>query len=135
MLSTISRRRFIILTFLLLLPQTPDTALAFSSQVIEVESYIRMIWGLLVVLAIMFALYFLLRKRFSLLADSPAKIIKVIEIKPLMGKKSLCLITVRGNEYLLGLNGDQINHLATLPNRSDISFAASLRSAETDPRP
>jgi flagellar protein FliO/FliZ len=135
MLPTLGKRQLIFLIYFLLLIQTSDVALAASSQVIEMEGYFRMIWGLLIVLGIIFALYCLLRKRFSLLADSPEKIIKVIEMKSLMGKKSLCLVSVRGNEYLLGLNGDRINHLATLPHKSERSFAATLQSAETNNRP
>lgn len=115
--------------------QTPAAAHASSSQLIEMESYFRVIWGLLVVLGIILALYALFRKRFSLLAGRPEQNIKVLEIKPLMGKKALCLITVKGNEYLLGISGDRINHLATLPNKTENSFAATLRATEADRQP
>jgi len=102
---------------------------------VDMEGYFKVIWGLLVVLGIILALYGLLRKRFSLLANTPEKNIKILEIKPLMGKKALCLITVKGNEYLLSISGDQINHIATLPNKTDLSFAATLKSTETDRQP
>lgn len=113
----------------------PGRAHAASTPVIEMESYFRVIWGLLVVLGIILALYGLLRKRFSLLASNPAKSIQILEIRPLMGKKSLCLVTVKGNEYLLGISGDRIDHIATLPAKTNLSFEATLRSTEAEQRP
>ena len=129
------RRQIFFLICLICLCRTPEAAHAASSQIVEMESYFKVIWGLLVVLGIILALYALLRKRFSLLTGSPEQNIKVVEIKPLMGKKALCLITVKGNEYLLGISGDRINHLATLPNKTDLSFAATLRTTEAERQP
>ena len=96
----------------------------------DAASYFRVIWGLLVVLGIILVLYGIVRKRFSLLASSPDKNIKILEIKPMMGKKALCLVDVKGQEYLLGISGDQINHLATLSPQPERSFADTLQSAE-----
>lgn len=95
----------------------------------------RMIWGLLIVLGIILALYGLLKKRFSLLSASPSQEIKVLEIKPLMGKKAICLIEVKGQEYLLGLGGERVTHLATLPRQSDTSFADTLAKTREKSRP
>lgn len=108
-------------------------ASAASAGLIEMESYFRVFWGLGIVLAIILILYGLLRKRFSLLAGHPEKNITIVEIKPLMGRKSLCLVRVKGQEYLLGLSGDRINHLATLPQAP--SFADSLAAAGKEPQP
>jgi flagellar protein FliO/FliZ len=94
------------------------------------ENYFRVIWGLLVVLGIILALYALLRKRFSLLSNTSERAIKIVEIKPLMGRKALCLISVKGNEYLLGISGDRISHLATLPKETTPSFAETLQATE-----
>jgi len=94
------------------------------------EIYFRVIWGLLVVLGIILALYALLRKRFSLLSNTSERAIKIVEIKPLMGRKALCLISVKGNEYLLGIGGDRITHLATLPKEITPSFAETLQATE-----
>ncbi len=134
-MAAATRRLCFILAYFIFLFQNPGTALASSSMAVEMESYLRVIWGLLVVLGIILAIYALVRKRFSLLASSPEKNIKVLEIKPLMGRKALCLITVKGNEYLLGISGDQINCLATLPSQSKTSFAAALQATETDRKP
>jgi flagellar protein FliO/FliZ len=94
------------------------------------ENYFRAIWGLLVVLGVILALYGLLRKRFSLLSNISDRAITIVEMKPLMGRKALCLISVKGNEYLLGISGDRINHLATLPKETSASFAETLQTAE-----
>jgi flagellar protein FliO/FliZ len=90
----------------------------------------RVVWGLLIVLGIMLLLYGLLRKRFSLLSSSPDKQINIIEIKPLMGKKALCLVEIRGKEYLLGISESNISNIATLPAKKNQSFSETLR-AET----
>ena len=92
-------------------------------------SYLRVIWGLLVVLGIILVLYGVVRKRFSLLSTSPSQHIKILEIKPMMGKKALCLVDVKGQEFLLGISGDQINHIATLSPQSEKSFAKTLQEA------
>lgn len=98
----------------------------------DTENYMRMIWGLLIVLGIIFVLYGLTKKRFSLLGSSSKQEIKVVEMKPLMGKKALCLIEVRGEEYLLGIGGDTVTHIATLKGSKSRSFATTLaQSGET----
>jgi flagellar protein FliO/FliZ len=96
----------------------------------DTASYFRVIWGLLVVLGIILVLYGIVRKRFSLLSTSPSQNIKILEIKPMMGKKALCLVDVKGQEYLLGISGDQINHIATLSPQPETSFAETLQATE-----
>lgn len=91
------------------------------------DSSLRMIWGLLVVLGILLLLYGLLKKRFSLLASSGQQQIRVIELKPLMGKKALCLVEVRGREYLLGISSDRIDPIACLSETPGPSFADTLQ--------
>jgi flagellar protein FliO/FliZ len=135
MTRAVTNRKLFTLTFLILIGRIPEVAHALSSPMVETESYFKVIWGLFVVLGIILALYSLLRKRFSLLASSPEKNIKILEIKPLMGRKALCLITVKGHEYLLGISGDRISHLATLPDKPELSFAATLKSSEADRQP
>ncbi len=135
MIPAVRSRQLLTLIWLFCLFAGPATAHAASSQGGDMESYFKVIWGLFVVLGIILVLYAFLRKHFSLLATTPEKNIKILEIKPLMGRKALCLVTVKGNEYLLGLSGDRINHLATLPTKTDLSFAATLRSTEADRQP
>jgi flagellar protein FliO/FliZ len=94
----------------------------------DTANYFRVIWGLLVVLGIILVLYGLLKKRFSLLATSEHQEIKIVEIKPLMGKKALCLINVKGQEHLLGISGDNITHIAALTPQPPSSFADVLQA-------
>jgi flagellar protein FliO/FliZ len=116
-----------ILAWLLAVPG--GEAEAATSSLIELESYFRVFWGLGIVLAIILILYALLRKRFSLFANHPQKHITIVEIKPLSGRKSLCLVRVKEQEFLIGLSGDNISHLATLSGPSSPSFAATLDKA------
>ena len=99
----------------------------------DTTNYFRMIWGLLVVLGIILVLYGIVRKRFSLLSSSPGGNIKILEIKPMMGKKALCLVDVKGQEFLLGISGETISHVATLTPPIKTSFAATLQATEVPP--
>ncbi len=94
----------------------------------DTANYFRVIWGLLVVLGIMLILYAVLKKRFSIFATGANQDIKIMEIKPLMGKKALCLINVKGQEHLLGISGDHISHIAALTPQPESSFAEVLQS-------
>lgn len=113
----------------------PVCASAETGRFDAMDSSLRMIWGLLVVLGIILLLYALLKKRFSLLANSPQQQIRIIEIKPLMGKKALCLVEVRGQEFLLGISGDRVDPIACLSKKSAPSFAETLKGSGTVVQP
>jgi flagellar protein FliO/FliZ len=104
---------------------TPQPIVSGENDILA--SSFRVIWGLLIVLGIMLVLYGLLKKRFSLLSSHPDKEINILEIKPLMGKKALCLIEVRGKEYLLGVSDSHISNLATLDKKKPQSFSDTLQ--------
>ena len=93
------------------------------------SAYFRLLWGLLVVLGLLLVIYAAVKKRFSLFAGNAHNVIKVLEIKPLQPKKSLCLIEVHGRQYLLGLGGDQITLLADLTRQSSTSFDEVLKAS------
>lgn len=102
----------------------------YQSSDILASSF-RVVWGLLIVLGVILILYALLKKRFSVFAGGAEKEIKVLEIKPLLGKKALCLVEVRGREYLLGISDNQISNIATLPpQKNNPTFEETLQ-AET----
>jgi len=128
MLQISQNLKTFILTFVFSVVLSPADTFANDIPPTDTASYFRVIWGLLVVLGIILVLYGIVRKRFSLLATSPSKHIKILEIKPMMGKKALCLVEVKGQEFLLGMSGDQINHIATLPPQSETSFAKTLQA-------
>jgi len=128
----INNRHRVVLPYLAGLILVPLECSAADMPTSDTAAYFRVIWGLLVVLGIILVLYGLLRKRFSLLATGTDKEIKILEIKPLMGKKNLCLVSVRGQEHLLGISGDRISHLAavqpqTEASQTEASFARVLQ--------
>lgn len=123
--STVS----VILLAILLLQAGPAQAAVNSTD--EITSYFRVLWGLLIVLAIILLLFAIFRKRFSLLQPRGAKAIRVLEMQPLMPRKAICLVEVRGREYLLGIGTDAITLLADLNDHGRPSFKDVL--ADTQP--
>jgi len=91
---------------------------------------LRMIWGLLIVLGILFVIYGLMRKRLSFAQSNSKSKIQIKEIRHLMPKKSLCLVEVNGQKFLLGLGTENITLLATFEGSKDTSFQAKLAVAE-----
>lgn len=111
---------------LLALPQPVAAA-----ELVETGAMLRLTWGLLVVLGIMLILYALVRKRFSLFQSPSGSAIRIVELRHLMPKKSLCLVEVRGQQYLLGLSADRVSLIAELPGEHEQkeSFAAALEQS------
>ena len=89
-----------------------------------------MFWGLLVVLGILLIIYAIMRKRLSFIKHNDKSAIKIIEIRHLMPKKSLCLVEVGDQEFLLGLGNDTINLLSPVSTRTGESFNETLTSIE-----
>jgi flagellar protein FliO/FliZ len=117
-----------------------QTALAGEQPPFSLSASIRLFWGLLIVLGILLIVYALVRKRLSFLNGGGKGVITIVEMRHLMPKKSLCLIRVRGREYLLGLGNDRISLIAALPSTpdeaptptDDKSFAEVLTTAATE---
>jgi flagellar protein FliO/FliZ len=118
-----------ILTLVLATLITPTSSFAAGNTLGLTESFYKMIWGLLIVLGLILILYGITRKRFSVLGKNSKKEISIVEIKPLLGKKALCLVEVRGEEFLLGVSGDSISHIATL-KKKDTRFQDTLTSLQ-----
>lgn len=92
----------------------------------QTSAAIRMIWGLSLVLGILLIIYALLRKRLSFLYGGKGKgAITIVEMRHLMPRKSLCLVRVRGQEFLLGLGQEQISLLAALPPTPETTTQSS----------
>lgn len=89
----------------------------------------RMLWGLFVVLGILLIIYGLMRKRLSFVQANSKSKIKIIEIRHLMPKKSLCLVEVCGQEFLLGLGTENITLLSTIKDSESSAFKTTLTSA------
>lgn len=97
----------------------PSLAFSATSQPTdEYGSYLRVLWALCLVLALILALYALFKKRFSLINPHSTKTIKVIEIQAIGPRKSICLIEVRGKEYLIGVANESITLLSKIDEES-----------------
>lgn len=104
----------------------PVSAMAAEKGGDEFGAYFRVFWGLLVVLGIMFVLYGLFKKRFSLIQPRADKAIRIVEIQPLMARKALYLIEVKGTQYLIGVGNDSVNLIANVDSSPSGSFQNEL---------
>jgi flagellar protein FliO/FliZ len=93
------------------------------------SSGFRMLWGLFVVLGIILIIYGLMRKRLSFVQSNSKAKIKIIEIRHLMPKKSLCLVEVGGQKFLLGLGNENITLLSAIKASKSSTFNTTLASA------
>jgi flagellar protein FliO/FliZ len=93
---------------------------------------LRMIWGLIVVLGIILIIYALMRKRFSFARANIDSRIKILEIRQIMPKKSICLVAVGDQEFLIGLGQDTITLLGPVNSKAESTFPETL-AAVTDP--
>ena len=72
-----------------------EAALCASEPDTTFSTPLRLIWGLLIVLGILFIIYGLMKKKMSFLHLSEKGIIKIVEVRHLPPKKSLYLVEVR----------------------------------------
>ena len=94
-------------------------------------STLKMLAVLAVLIGVLLLFYAASRKGFGVLPQRREGQIKVLETRPLGGRKFLCVVKVRDRELLLGLSHDRIECLTTLGESAD--FSASLNKAETEP--
>jgi flagellar protein FliO/FliZ len=109
-----------------------DIALCATEPDTAVSATLRVVWGLLVVLGILFIIYGLMKKKMSFLHTPGKGIIKIVEVRHLMPKKALYLIEVRGQEFLLGAGQDRLDLIAALHRTPDGSFAEILERSGTE---
>jgi len=102
---------------------TPALSLATDkpADVSLLTPALKMIAGLAVIIGLLLLFYAASRKGFGFLPKQKEGSIKILETKPLGGKKFLCLVSVRGEEMLLGMCNDRIDCLSKLPSRTDFS--------------
>ncbi len=115
--------------FLLALPASALAA-DLGNDVSLLTPAFKMLGGLAVVIGLLLLIYAASRKGFGFLPKQRAGSIKILETKSLGGKKFLCLVSVRGQEMLLGLSHDRIECLSQLPPAKD--FSASLQQQLED---
>jgi len=115
-----------LLTILLvLLPQWLVAAEKIEEPSLLASS-LKMLAALAVVIGILLLLYAASRKGFGILPKKRDGSIKILETRPLGGKKFLCLVSVRGQDMLLGISNERIENLAALPPRTE--FAETLQN-------
>lgn len=128
-----------LLLTLLIFNISTTQALAGTDSLISLSASLRIFWGLLIVFGVLLVVYALAKKKLSFLNAGAGKgAITIIETRHLMPRKSLCLIKVHDQEFLLGLGNEQINLIAvinpavtTSPVQSDNKkFAVALEDAD-----
>lgn len=119
-----------ILTLPLLLLAQPVFAADTVAEPSLLGSSLKMLAGLAVIAGILLLFYAASRKGLSVLPQRKGGLIKVMETRPLGGRKFLCIVQVRGEEMLLGLSNDRIEYLSKLSPGE--KFATTLQQAEED---
>ncbi len=107
-------------------------ALGAGEAASDFSAALRVLWGLLVVLGLLLIIYAFARKKLTFLHAPGKGIIKVIEVRHLLPKKSLYLIEVRGQEYLLGSGGERIELIAPIGKKNMTSFDDILDTKEKE---
>lgn len=119
-------RLFMILIFL----AQPVIAAEAPAEPSLLGSSLKMMAGLAVICGILLLFYAASRKGFGFLPQKKDGLIKVIETRPLGGRKFLCVVKVRNEELLLGLSHDRIECLSRLAPAPD--FMTTLSQAEEE---
>ncbi len=110
-----------LLSIVLLLTPTLLMAADKPGDVSLLTPALKMLAGLAVIVGLLLLFYGLSRKGFKFLPQQREGAIKILETKPLGGKKFLCLVSVRGEDLLLGMSNERIECLSKLPPRSAFS--------------
>lgn len=121
--------RFLLhIVFLALMPTR-----AWAAETLPMGSaLLQMSWALLLVVGLILAIYGIAKRRLSL-GTLGGKVIKVLEVRPIMPKSTLALVEVRGKEYLLGIGADGIRLLADISEDSQEekpNFEALMRDGQ-----
>jgi flagellar protein FliO/FliZ len=107
---------------LLLAPQLAAAA-ETAAEPSLLYAALKMVAALAVIIGLLLLLYAASRKGFGILPKTRSGAIKILETKPLGGKKFLCLVSVRGEDLLLGLSHERIECLSKFPAAKDFSAA------------
>ncbi|SHJ80979.1 Flagellar biosynthesis protein, FliO [Malonomonas rubra DSM 5091] len=114
-----------LITFILLQLPTLVLAAENGNEVDLLTPALKMVGALGVIIGLLLLIYAASRKGFGFLPKQREGSIKILETKPLGGKKFLCLVSVRGEEMLLGMSNDRIECLNKFSKRED--FSATLQ--------
>jgi flagellar protein FliO/FliZ len=112
---------------LLLVPQLASAAEKAAEPSLLYAS-LKMVGALIVIIGLLLLLFAASRKGFGFMPKARGGSIKVLETKPLGGKKFLCVVSVRGEDMLLGMSNERIDYLTKLPPAKE--FSAELQQLE-----
>lgn len=112
-----------LLTLMLLLAPQLAAAAETAAEPSLLYAALKMVAALAVIIGLLLLLYAASRKGFGILPKTRSGAIKILETKPLGGKKFLCLVSVRGEDLLLGLSHERIECLSKFPAAKDFSAA------------
>ena len=115
---------------ILLLVAEPISAAEKLTEPSLLGSSLKMAAALVVIVGILLLFYAASKKGFPLLPQRKDGLIKVVETRPLGGRKFLCVVRVRDEELLLGLSHDRIECLSKL--KPDTRFSEQLQQLEED---
>ena len=96
-------------------------------------SALKVLAALAIIIGLLLLIYAASRKGFGFMPKARGGAIKVLETKPLGGKKFLCLVSVRGQDLLLGISNERIENLGQMPPRTDFSETLQTRMGEGQP--
>ncbi len=121
---------YFISLFLVIASVQAAPAFAANDENTFYSSLMQMAWGLFIVMGILLILYGIAKKKMSFIQGSGNNIIKVIDTRHLMPKKTLYLIEVRGQEYLIGGGGDSLHLISQVQTEKDAPFSEILENAK-----
>ncbi len=117
-----------IMLMILLVPVTALAETAAKEPSLLAAS-LKMVAALGVVVGLLLLFYAASRRGFGFLPQNKSEVIKIIETRPLGGRKFLCVVKVRDEEILLGMTHDRIENLGRLePTKK--GFSDSLHAAQ-----
>ena len=93
-------------------------------------SSLKMVAALVVIIGILLLFYAASKKGLPFIPQRKDGLIKVIETRPLGGRKFLCVVKIRDEELLLGLSHDRIECLTKL--QPDTRFEDQLQQLEEE---
>lgn len=114
-----------LLTFILLLVPQLTAAAEAASEPSLLYAALKMVAALAVIVGLLLLILAASRKGFGVLPKARGGSIKILETKPLGGKKFLCLVSVRGEELLLGMSNERIECLSKFTAGKE--FSAELQ--------
>lgn len=116
--------RTALIGLILLAPQLALAAAETGGDESLLIPALKMVGALGVVVGLLLLFYAASRKGFGILPRGRDGQIRMLETKPLGGKKFLCLVRVRDQELLLGVSNERIECLTQLAAGEE--FAATL---------